>query len=561
MPTRLTHRLLLSASAACAALALLLSTPRLHAAPATSSPKLAVIVVVDQMRADYVDRFQGEWTGGFKRLLREGAWFRRAAYPYLTTVTCAGHATVSTGAYPHVHGIIQNVWWDREAAKPLPCTSDDAARGVTYGGEPATGESARWLNVPTFADVMRTEHGAHVVTVSLKARSAIMLAGHGGDAAVWLSDGLDGWVSSSVFGDRPSPIVEDYVDHHPIAADYGKTWNRLLPAPRYREPDDAPGEAPPKGWTRTFPHALRSASGRPDSDFGTLWERSPYADAYLGQLAADLVDGFQLGKHDGTDVFGVSFSTPDLVGHLFGPDSQEEHDLYLRLDRTLGALLDRLDAAVGRGQYTLALTADHGVTPLPEELKHEGRDGGRIDSVSIAAIVEDRARAALGAGRYVARANGNDVYFAPGMYEKVAGSPAAMQSVIDGLKHSPGIADVLRAEQVRGAASSSDRVVRAAALSYFQGRSGDLILVPKPGWMFVANGTTHGTASEDDQRVPVILFGKGIKHAVLTTPATPADIAPTFAAMLGVSLPAAEGHPLTDALEQPNGAPRRSSGR
>src|SRR5579859_3957499 len=107
--------------ATCAAVALLLSTSGLRAAPDHSSPKLAVFVVVDQMRADYVDRFQGEWTGGFKRLLREGAWFRRAAYPYLTTVTCAGHATVSTGAYPHVHGIIQNVWWDRERAKPLPC--------------------------------------------------------------------------------------------------------------------------------------------------------------------------------------------------------------------------------------------------------------------------------------------------------------------------------------------------------------------------------------------------------------------------------------------------------
>ncbi len=524
--------------------------PHVRAA-APAPPKLAVLIVVDQMRADYVDRFKAEWTSGLKRLVTDGAWFRRAAYPYLTTVTCAGHATVSTGAFPHAHGIMQNVWWDRDSRAPVTCTADPDAQGVSYGATVTRGESAHRLMLPTFADVLRTERHAHVVTVSLKARSAIMLAGHGGDAALWLSDSLDGWQSSSMFDDGQSAAVKAIIDRNPIDADYGKRWDRLLPADRYHEVDDGEGEDPPKGWTRTFTNVLTSPSGKPDAAYRTLWERSPFADAYLGRLAAAFVEQFQLGRHDTTDVLGVSFSSPDLVGHAFGPDSQEVHDMYLQLDRTIGTLLSRLDDLVGAGNYVVGLSADHGVTSIPEQLVLAQKDGGRLNSVAIQNAIESAAQAALGAGKYVAIVNGNDVYFEPGMYKKVAGSPEAMHAVNRAVKMLPGVADVFRAEDVRGAANSKNPLLRAAALSYFPGRSGDLILVPKPGWMFSASGTTHGTASPDDQRVPVLFYGAGIKRGIYLDPATPADVAPTLAAVVGVKLTGAEGHALTSELARP----------
>ena len=525
----------------------LVSASDVRAAATPAPPRLAVIIVVDQMRADYVDRFSPEWTAGLKRIVTTGAWFRRAAYPYLTTVTCAGHATVSTGAFSHAHGIMQNVWWDRDTKAPVTCTADRDAQGVSYGATVTRGESAHNLMLPTFADVLRTERHAHVVTLSLKARSAIMLAGHGADAALWLSDSLDGWASSSVFGDGESAPVKAIIDKNPIDVDYGKTWNRLLPADRYRETDDGEGEDPPKGWTRTFPHVLTSR-GYPDAAYHTLWERSPYADAYLGRFAAALVEQFQLGKHDTTDVLGVSFSSTDLVGHAFGPDSQEVHDMYLQLDRTIGTLLARLDDLVGAGNYVVGLSADHGVTSIPEQLVHAKKDGGRLNSVAIANAIEAAAQAKLGAGKYVAIVNGNDVYFEPGMYNKVSASADALNAVLAAAKQMPGVADVFKAEDVRGAANSKSPVLRAAALSYFPGRSGDLILVPKPGWMFSASGTTHGTASPDDQRVPVLFYGAGIKHGAYLGAATPADVAPTLAAVVGVKLAGAEGHALTSAL-------------
>ena len=512
--------------------------------------KLAVIVVVDQMRADYVDRFRGDWTGGLKRMVSDGAWFSNAAYPYLTTVTCAGHATVATGAYPRTHGVIQNAWWDRESGKQIACTEDDQTRPVSYGAPiEGAGESPRRLMAPTFADTMRESKGARIVSVSLKARSAIMMAGHGGEAVTWLADSLEGWETSSAFAHGPRPAVQAFVTAHPIDADFDKVWMPLLPPGRYQETDEAPGEGPPRGWTATFPHPLASDSPTPDAAFRARWERSPFADAYLGALAADLVQQYRLGQGASTDVLAVSFSSPDLLGHGFGPRSMEVHDMYAHLDRTIGTLLERLDALVGRGNYVVGLTADHGVTPIPEQLKSEGKDAGRLTAAAITALVDMESAALAGPGKYVARTSGNDIYFAPGMYERLTLSPVATSRVIDALEASPGIARVFRRESVGEGAVSSDPLLRAAALSYFPGRSGDLVFALKPGWMTGATGTTHGSANADDQRVPVLLFGRGIKKGQYRQPASPADIAPTLAALTGVVLPQAEGRVLKEALK------------
>lgn len=528
---------------------LLLTSGGGSAAP--DAPKLAVILVVDQMRADYIDRFKEEWTGGLKRLVDRGAWFRRAAYPYLTTVTCAGHATVATGVFPRTHGVMQNAWWDRDRHAMITCTEDSNAHDIGYGTPVKGGDSAHQLAVPTFADQMRRQRSAHVVTLALKDRSAIMLAGHGADASTWLSDSLDGWVTSSAFARTPNAAVKTFTDANPIAADYGKTWTRLLPASRYHGVDDGESETAPTGWTSTFPHVLNGTSDHPDLAFYTQWERSPFADAYVGRFAATLAESLELGRHAGTDVLAVSFSTPDLVGHAFGPNSQEVEDLYVHLDRTIGTLLDRLDALVGRGDYVVALTSDHGVTPIPEQLLKAGRDAGRFNVAAMVDAVEKQAQAALGPGEYVARLNGNDLYFERGAYAKLQASSGAVDAIVRTLAATPGVARVFRSEQLKTpeSAGADDVLLRAAALSYVDGRSGDLVLAPKPGWMFSGSGTTHGTANPDDQQVPIVLMGRRIKAGQYLQPATPADIAPTLAAVCGTTMPNAEGHVLRVAVK------------
>ena len=519
-----------------------LLAPRFQAAPPTP-PKLAVIIVVDQMRADYVDRFNGEWTAGLQRMVAEGAWFQQAAYPYLTTVTCAGHATIATGSFPHVHGVFQNAWWDRDARRQMTCTDDPRVKDVGYGVTTTGGNSPYRLQEPTFGDQMRSQRGAHVVSLSLKARSAVMLGGHGGDAVTWRTETLDGWETSSVYSETGVPAVKAFIDANPLAADFGKTWDRALPAGSYSGPDEGVGEAPPQGWTRSFPHPLNGTAGKADATYAAQWERSPFADAYLGRFAAALVQSLQLGRHEGTDVLAVSFSSPDLVGHAFGPHSHEVQDMYVHLDKTIGALFDQLDAVVGKDRWVVGLSSDHGVTPIPEQLVAEGKDAGRINGGAFIDAIEAALKPALGRGRHVTVLNTNDIYFEPGVYDSIRKSKPLTDAVIAAIAARPGIQRVFRSEEVRGAAKSTDPLLRAAALSYFPGRGGDLILAAKPGWMISAAGTTHGSATADDQRVPLLFFGHGVKPGHYQQEATPADLAPTLAALCGFSMKA-EGHPL-----------------
>lgn len=519
---------------------------------AAAAPKLVVIIVVDQMRADYVDRFKDDWTSGLKRLITRGAWFTNAAYPYLSTVTCAGHATISTGAFPYRHGVRHNTWFDREKGKVIRCTEDAGTKPIPYGTELAPiGDSAVQLRLPGFADEMRSQVGARVASLSLKARSAIMLAGHTSGAVTWRSETLDVWETSSAFGEAV-PAVDAFIKANPVGADYGKTWDRLLPLERYQFADTLLGEAPPREWTATFPHVLSSARGKPDEIYHTQWERSPFANAFLGRLATALVESLRLGQRETTDVLAVSFSSPDLVGHAFGPRSQEVQDMYARLDLTIGALLDQLDALVGPDRYVVALSADHGVTDIPEQLQETGRDAGRFSARALADLIEARAVATAGPGRYLTVISGNDVHFEPGMYTKLAARPRALSAVIRDLSAQPGIARVFRGEDLERGWRSRDTLTRAAALSYVKGKSGELVFALKPGWTFAVTGAAHGSANPDDQRVPVVLFGKNIKPGQYREPATPADIAPTFAALAGFTMPNAEGRVLRSALAAPS---------
>src|SRR5258705_382897 len=345
-----------------------------------TKPKLVVLLVVDQMRGDYVDKFRGQWTGGLKRLLTEGAWFRAAAFPYAATETCPGHSTISTGSFPANHGMVANAWWDREQQKMVTCTSDPSVKNSAYAGGTTKGGDSAWrMQLPSFAEDLKFQTGgaARVETFSIKARSAITMAGHKGSSATWIHP-PGPFASSSAF--ETMPFVEEFAKKNPVAQDYGKTWSLVLPQTAYLYDETAVGARTLDGWTTTFPHALsgKEGSAARDAAFYEQWATSRFADTYLRKLAETAVDSIGLGKSKGTDFLGVSYSSVDYVGHTFGPRSREIQDILVRLDKDLGDLFAFLDKNVGAGNYVVALTADHGVAPVPRDYpKTRVGSGGR----------------------------------------------------------------------------------------------------------------------------------------------------------------------------------------
>jgi len=543
------------------------SAPRARAAASKSAPvtaikktsarpKLVVLLVVDQMRGDYVDKFLQQWTGGLRRLVEEGAWFRDAAYPYAVTETCVGHATISTGALPATHAMVANAWWDRGTQKMVTCTADPNAKNSGYAGASATGGDSAWrMELPTFADELKfqTNGATRVVTLSLKARAAITLAGHKADAVTWADGG--GWVTSSVYG--AMPFVEQYAKTHPIKNDYGKTWTRSLPNGSYWYDEKATGAVPPDGWDLTFPHPLRgkAAGNEPDAAFYEQWASSPFADSYLTGFAETAVDSLGLGQGGGTDFLGVSYSSLDYVGHAFGPRSWEVQDILVRLDKDLADLFAHLDKKVGRGNYIVALSADHGVAPVPEDMEKTGADVGVLHLAELQERMEKALEPFHLAKPATAHINGSDVYFAPDVYEKLRHDDKAMRAVIDAALTQPGVAEVFRAEQVKNRPATQSPTRSAIADSYFPGRSGDLFIVPKPYWLMDRSapgkrryGAGHGVSYNYDQHVPVLFMGFGIRHGEYFDAITPADIAPTLASLCGITLATRDGHILSQAL-------------
>jgi predicted AlkP superfamily pyrophosphatase or phosphodiesterase len=515
----------------------------------TADTRLLVIVVVDQLRSEYLDRYRHFWKEGFARLLAEGAVFERAAYPYLNTVTCAGHATIGTGAFPSTHGVILNEWWHRETGRTAPCTVGDRVSSVVYGGEPERlGHSAFRQRVQTLADRLReTSPQARVMTLSLKPRSAIMLAGHGGTAVTWFGD-TNAWATSTAFSTAPVKEVQAYASAHPVERYRDVVWDRVLDASAYSGSDDGMGERPPAGWTPLFPHPLAPATTKRDR-FYELWRRSPFSDAELGEMAAVLVRSMGLGQRKATDFLGISFPALDYVGHDFGPDSHEVQDALIRLDRTLGKLMAALDETVGRNGYTLGLSADHGVGSIPEVLRAAGQDAGRVLARETRAAAEAALVAALGPGPHVAHVEYSELYLTDETRAIARENPQILQPLVEALERVPGVMRAFSTHDLPRRKGSEDAVERAAALGHFPGESGDVQIVLKPNWIATnSSATTHGTLHPYDQQVPVIFFGRGIAPGHYRDPATPADIAPTLGATIALDLPAADGNVLRSAL-------------
>ena len=521
---------------------------------APDDPTLLVLIVVDQMRAEYLTRYSARWTGGLRRLLNEGARYEQAFYPYLNTVTCVGHATLGTGAWPKTHGIILNQWYRRDEGQTRSCSADPSVRPVVYGGTSSgEGHGPAQLRVPTLAERLRARWPAsRSVSMSIKPRSAVMMAGRGATAVTWVGNGQ--WQSSTAYAAAPLPSIERSVGRHPIDAERQAVWERSREAPSYLGADDGRGERPQFGWTTHFPHPL-APPGATTADFHELWEASPFSDDRLGAIAVDAIDDFQLGQRGVVDFLGVSFSATDLVGHDFGPDSHEVQDTLARLDRTLGTVLAALDSKVGRARYALVLSADHGVARVPEAAAAAGLSAGRVPLGAVRATV-DRALSARGAAPHVARAEYTEVYFTDAARAQV--TSARVAPALRALRALPGIAAAVWTPDLAGDTDAPAELLAAMRAGHVPGRSGDITIMPAPNWILVpgtdpagGDATTHGSPHVYDQHVPLVFLGAAFAPGRYQVPASPADAAPTLAATVGLSFTGVEGRPLTASARPP----------
>ena len=490
-------------------LVLLLAAACALAGPATlpKRPRLVVAIVVDQFRYDYLTRFRSEYTGGFHALLTQGAVFTNARYEHFPTVTAVGHSTVLTGATPSISGIVGNEWYDREAGKIVTSVSDDTVKPLGGAGE--GGASPRRLLVSTVGDELKIAGGGkpRVIGVSLKDRAAILPSGHMADGAYWFDGGSGNFVSSTFyFPDLPAWVKE---------------FNAGRPADRYR-------------GTTWLGHKMADVV---EKVYPAL-PASPFGNELIEAFAERAVEAEQLGRRGVTDVLAVSFSSNDYVGHAYGPDSPEVHEISVRTDRLFAQFFAFLDKQVGMDNILVVMTGDHGVAPTPEAQAGRRMPGGRMP----ARILLDAVQAALskkyGEGKWILSAADQALYLNLDILAQKNLDRAEVDRVA--ADAALGVAHVFRVytrEALMNGTVLDDPIGRRVMNGFYARRGADIYVLLEPYWMFAATGTTHGAPFSYDNHVPVIFMGAGIRPGAYFEAAAVTDIAPTLAAILEVETP------------------------
>ncbi|HTU20591.1 MAG TPA: alkaline phosphatase family protein [Gemmataceae bacterium] len=524
------------------------------------TPRLIVLVYIDQLRGDYLTRWDSMFgEGGFHRLEKDGAWFQNCHYPYSDTVTAAGHASVATGCSPRTHGIIGNEWYDRSAGASAYCVSSEryrrvppaALRGETEKDKKkAKGVSPERLLAPTIGDALKQATGGkgRVVSLSLKDRSAVLPAGQRPDACYWLELSTGQFVTSTYYRDALHSWVANFNRSGVIDAWMGKNWTRVRERVDYEKnsgPDDAAGEGTPL-FARTFPHALGSLGGLnvKAAYYGALYN-SPFGNDVLLALARRAIEAEQLGKHDQPDLLCVSFSSNDAIGHCWGPDSQEVLDVTLRTDIIVRELLVTLDRQVGKGHYLLVLTADHGVCPLPEATRRRGDAALRINTTTLL----KKAGVHLSATFHVPAEDNRwlETNGAPWLYlnRALLARRHLKQSEVEAalagwLARQPGILRAYTRSQLLAGIPAEDAIGQKVLRSFFPERSGDVCLIVKPNYLLTTwlTGTNHGTPHAYDTHVPLLVYGAGVRPGVRREAVTPLAAAGILARAIGIKPPA-----------------------
>jgi predicted AlkP superfamily pyrophosphatase or phosphodiesterase len=498
-----------------------------------ASPKLIVGIVIDQMRYDYLTRFANHYeSGGFLRLVNEGYNMKNAHYNYIPTYTGPGHASIFTGTTPKYHGIISNTWYDKEAKKMAYCAGDDNM--IPIGTESSAGKmSPHRMLTTSFADENRlfTQMRGKTIGISIKDRGAILPAGHTANAAYWFHGSNEGkFISSSYYMTELPKWVEKF-NESDNALKYLKEWNTLHEINGYVESGndlnefeggfleryEFDGEILEKRNT-TFPYDLLKLQ-----EFNGGYEilkNTPYGNSILTDFALAAIKGEKLGRDNITDILAISYSSTDYIGHNFGVNSKEVQDTYIRLDLEIERLLNALDKEVGKGEYIVFLTSDHGAVNVPAYLESVKIPAGYIDGrqerqdLSLLIFLNKDKIAEL-------KLDINEV----------------SEAIVNEIINYPSVDKAYSAFAMR-ANNFSLGVELLLQNGYNQKRSGDILLVRNPAFIsYSKTGSTHGSGLNYDTHVPLIFFGKGIKKGSTLKRTNIVDIAPTISALLGISFP------------------------
>lgn len=514
-----------------------------------SKPKLVLGIVIDQMRYDYLYRYYDKYSErGFKRLMREGFNCRNHHYHYATTYTGPGHAAIYTGSMPAINGIVGNEWYEL-SGKMMYVAEDSTVQGV--GTDTKTGKrSPRNLLTTTITDQLRlaSNFRSKVIGIAIKDRGAILPAGHTANAAYWFDTQNGKWVSSSFYMDKLPAWVEQFNRSGRVAALQKNAWQTLLPIGQYveSETDEQSYERPLEGENKAvLPHQIASISALTYTPFGNTLTKEFALAAFRNE---------NMGKSGETDFLCVSFSSPDIGGHSFGPYSVESEDMYLRLDLEIADMLETLDKELGKNNYLVFLTADHGVADIPKFAQKHQIPAGNSSDVRHLQEIQTALTSKLGEGKWILYAENQQIYLNHQLLEQKNVSVKQIYEIVRKtlLKHQD-VYQVVNLWDNEAALALPTYYAELVKNGYHPKRSGEIMILLKPAhfYGFDKGGTTHGTFYNYDTHVPMLWFGWKVPRGETFRRTLIADIAPTLAAFLNLLPPNGNvGEPITEILQE-----------
>lgn len=519
---------------------------------AQQRPKLVVGIVVDQMKMEYLYRFQSDFSeNGFKRLMNDGFTFYNMHYNYMPTYTAPGHASVYTGTTPAIHGIVGNEWYHRTLKKGVYCTDDDSVSTLVPGTEKEGKMSPKNLQATTITDELKlsTNFKGKVIGMSIKDRGAILPAGHFADWAFWYTK-TGAFISSSFYGSELPKWVTEFNNEKQYLPYLNKEWNLLKPIETYNESlaDNNPYEGKLYKKDPVFPYNLKEMYE--GNDAGVL-RVTPFGNDVLANFAKRAIEKEQLGKDDITDFLAVSFSSTDYIGHTFGPRSIEVQDTYLRLDLTIADFLNYLDKTVGKGNYLIFLTADHACAENSTHLKDHKYEVDNINYKDVSNDLATFSNEAFGVNLLLKYDNYNVHLDKEAIKNKGLDLTKVKQSFKDFLYTKNYVKRVYTEEEIL-ASSGNDQLLNFVFKGYDPTQNGDLYFVYKPGFVeYSATGATHGSPYAYDTNVPCIFYGWNIPKGKSNDKKVITQIAPTLAQKLKITFPnGTESKVLTEVLDK-----------
>ena len=530
------HLLSMKMKSACLAFILLFAIPAVS--QNIARPKLVVGIVVDQMRWDYLYRFQERYgKGGFKRLLKEGFSCENTFIPYTPTQTAAGHASIYTGSVPALHGIMGNNWYDRQLKRVVYCTEDAGAQ--TVGGNSAAGRmSPRNMWSTTIADELHlaTNFRSKTIAIALKDRGSILPGGHTAEGAYWFDNANANWISSSFYMEQLPQWVNDFNNRKLPDAYLKEGWHTLFPLATYTQSraDSNMYEGKFPGGGSSFPHRTDHIVKNRYESFRYM----PAANTYTLEMAKAAIPAEQLGQRGVTDFLAISFSAPDYIGHTFGPNSIEVEDTYLRLDRDLENLLQFLDNRIGKEQYLVFLTSDHGVAHNSTFIRNQKIPGGSYSHTALRKQIADSLQKIFGVSNIIAHYMNYQFYLDDSVINRAGLDKKAIKHFIaDMLLKQPDVSRVVDLSDISNT-TLPPQLEMMLQHSYHPKLSGDLQLIIRPQWSEGnRTGSTHGQWNPYDAHIPLVWFGWQIKKGKTNREVYMTDIAPTLAALLRIQMP------------------------